>query len=388
MRLTRVVAFVVSALLVSLTLPSAFHGWTGSIALADKSTTLPAVSCQGTWRNVRTPNGGDTNGLLGVSAVSATDAWAVGYASASAEARGIIQHWDGVTWTTAVALHHAILNDIDTLGSADAWAVGYDDHEPPSVLIVRWDGTSWVGMSAPTPPNAWLNAVDVIGRDDVWAVGAYSQGSGYRPLTLHWDGSEWRNIPTIAPGDVFLTGVSGLSPDDVWAVGSAFEAPGYKEKPFVIHWDGSGWTERRLPRFAAWVGLLDVVTTSEGTEIIGDVQSLDDTKLLVGRWNGTGWDIEFAPHPVQYAFLAAITAAPNNDLWLAGTAFIPYGQERGFADLDAGGGFAVQGTMTRAHHVELEDISVSPDGDVWVVGHFVSGTNSKWRTFAAHCHVG
>ena len=46
-----------------------------------------------------TPNPGHlSDALSGVSAISATDAWAVGYASSRTGQQPLILHWNGTAW--------------------------------------------------------------------------------------------------------------------------------------------------------------------------------------------------------------------------------------------------------------------------------------------------
>jgi hypothetical protein len=73
-----------------------------------------------------------------------------------------------------------------------AWAVGGagDPEAPSAVAIQRWDGDEWTIAEAPSPGSFVneLRAADASGPSDVWAVGRTSSGSGDAPLVRHYHG--------------------------------------------------------------------------------------------------------------------------------------------------------------------------------------------------------
>jgi hypothetical protein len=98
-----------------------------------------------------------------VSAASRGDGWAVG-----SEGTGsfLIAHWDGKKWSrlnsgiSALAPISAMLSDVVAVTPTDAWAVGRYSYQnqvntwgPPEVLglIEHWDGSTWTLMDAPRP---------------------------------------------------------------------------------------------------------------------------------------------------------------------------------------------------------------------------------------------
>jgi hypothetical protein len=79
------------------------------------------------WRRVASPNPGGSardNRLMGLTAVSATSAWAVG----SAAGRTLVLHWNGRVWrhepTPNPTLEPDILLGVDASSGTNVWAVG------------------------------------------------------------------------------------------------------------------------------------------------------------------------------------------------------------------------------------------------------------------------
>ena len=108
------------------------------------------------WSKVTSSNPSPTVVLNGVSATSATNAWAVGnYCGSSCSTdRTLIVHWNGTSWSTVTSLnpssHNNSLNGVSATSATNAWAVGNycvsDCGSNPSTyktLILHWNGTSW-----------------------------------------------------------------------------------------------------------------------------------------------------------------------------------------------------------------------------------------------------
>ena len=91
------------------------------------------------------------NTLRGVSADSGGDAWAVGYYQrhfTGAPANPLIVHWNGTTWTRSPSPHPSstqnVLSGVSAVSGSDAWAVGdYNNNGAIDVLILHWNGTTW-----------------------------------------------------------------------------------------------------------------------------------------------------------------------------------------------------------------------------------------------------
>src|SRR5262249_13548150 len=79
-----------------------------------------------------TPAASSLNGgFVGVSASSATNAWAVGFRFGGLANRTLTEHWNGRSWKQVKSLnpggvgHEAELLSVSVLSRNNAWAVGY-----------------------------------------------------------------------------------------------------------------------------------------------------------------------------------------------------------------------------------------------------------------------
>jgi len=133
-----------------------------------------------------------TSTIRAVAAISANDAWAVGFGSG-----GLVEHWDGTAWRH-VQTPLANFFGIGAISSDDIWTVGQVGISPRRTFAMHWDGLSWTTVNTPSPGRGInaniLNAVEGVASNDVWAVGI-----GQQALTLHWDGRRWKRVPN--PGE-------------------------------------------------------------------------------------------------------------------------------------------------------------------------------------------
>lgn len=140
-----------------------------------------------TWSMVSSPYiaTSNTNELLGVTAISSNDVWAVGYANQNSRGQngqGLIQHWDGVRWSlvnSPIAGYATDLYAVSATSSSDVWTVGYIwSPTLVSPITEHWDGTRWTVVTPPDPSKAAELFGSAVVSGTVWAVGAYSATSG------------------------------------------------------------------------------------------------------------------------------------------------------------------------------------------------------------------
>jgi hypothetical protein len=160
--------------------------------------------------------------------------WAVGYAQPNTSpgyAQALVERWDGNTWqiVSGPALPQgalgASLNGVTALSQTDAWAVGEyiaSDHTIRA-LALHWNGSAWTVANS---PDTWgtLSSVAAHGAHDVRAVGRSISGDGNQQaaLILQWDGSAWRSITPPMPSgstDSNLNGVTADASGAFWAIG-------------------------------------------------------------------------------------------------------------------------------------------------------------------------
>src|SRR5262249_19248287 len=146
------------------------------------------------------------------------------------------------------------LNGVTATSASNAWAVGLSVvNRVDRTLIMRLQGGAWhlvtsPNAGAPDQDNR-LNAVRATSAQDAWAVGFVRSSMTNLPLPLPWDGLSWQPVDT--PGlpagrDAVLTGVGASSPRDVWAVGSISQGDG-PDHALILHWNGTSWKRMTVP---------------------------------------------------------------------------------------------------------------------------------------------
>ncbi len=155
------------------------------------------------WARVTTPT---ISGYLdAVSAQSANDIWAVGSYGPDLK-KSLVLHWNGTAWTrqpspspsSTGAEPFNKLKGVTALSPTDAWAVGYygritQQGAVGKPLILHWNGTSWTQTAAPSfGADSGLDSVDALSPTDAWATGGVFQNKAIgNTLILHWNGTSW-----------------------------------------------------------------------------------------------------------------------------------------------------------------------------------------------------
>jgi hypothetical protein len=260
------------------------------------------------WTVVNSPNvsGANQDILRGAAAASSKDIWAVGRSKASdAVKRTLIEHWTGSSWKIVTSPNFNSEGDgldaVTAISSSNAWAVGSATlNGTPQALTEHWDGTRWSVVSAPSPGTGgtypagtllWSTAAS--GSSDVWAVGQYFDGTAIRTLTLHWNGSAWTQIstPDVGSGENQLRGIVALSPTNAWAVGWTNVSGTYQT--LVEHWDGTSWSV--VPSADAPMGdsYLKGIASISGSDIWAGAYSATGGvyQTLTEHWDGISWSV-------------------------------------------------------------------------------------------------
>jgi len=223
------------------------------------------------WTQVPSPSpSSDFSDLAGVHAESANDAWAVGDFDNNGVDQTLILHWNGTNWQQVTSPSPGVTGSNDELfgvtatSASDAWAVG--NVETPTgnetSLILHWNGFQWTRKASPHPgTTSPLLAVDASSPTNAWAVGDTSTGGLSQALALHWNGTKWTRVMTPSPpnpaaGDS-LRSVAVPSATNAWAVEGVNG---------IEHWDGSTWTTVTTPQPpGATTALAGIASTSAGS---------------------------------------------------------------------------------------------------------------------------
>jgi len=286
------------------------------------------------WNSVTAPDvpTASANYLDGVTCVSDSDCWAVGFFFYGNVARSMIQHWDGTSWTVTDSPNSAIdrnnyLGDIACVSTSDCWAVGQTGDTldlARQALTMHWDGTAW-SIVAPSPGDTSqaletaFECVSCISTSDCWAVG-YSLGQDYQALVEHWNGTIWVVMPAPPQEKSILYGVACTSTSDCTAVGVQWTTPltgSALYQTLVEHWDGSSWSAVTSPNTASdQDNILSSVSCSTPSDCWAVGSSNNYGQALLEHWDGTSWSMASSPQTGN--ILNAVTCLPSSECWAAG----------------------------------------------------------------------
>jgi len=227
-----------------------------------------------TWGSNTIPANYLSYTLAGVSAVSSSNVVSVGKVYSGGANYAVALKYNGSTWSALTIDRPGAsswLNGVSTGSGGDTWAVGYTLQSGYRPLFEHYNGTSaFTKVQDPFPfvsgsTDTRLTAVSVLSSSDAWAVGYYVSSNSARPITVHYTGGNWGYVttptPTLPPGittyDSKLYGVKVIASDDVWAVGyySYMNGQTLVTLPFAMHWDGSSWdtSEQPLPLLGGYL---------------------------------------------------------------------------------------------------------------------------------------
>ncbi len=372
------------------------------------SPTATPVPCS-TWRIIPSPDGTKypDNTLSAVSALSTTDAWAVGGNFAQGGTVGpvvsLIERWDGTSWQVVANPGPDFLSGVAAVSATDVWAVGdqWIMTDPSTAgyktLTLHWNGTQWsiVPSANPSSSGNILNSVVAIAANDVWAVGNYSASGAQLPLVERWDGTAWQVVTTPALPGVTESNLSNAAripgTQQLWAVGYTLKGPrpAY-EQPLVERWDGAAWQVIKGPALpnGSLGGKLNGVAALSATDAwaVGEYYGSDHiTRILNAHWDGTSWQV--ASSPDAWGSLASVAAAGARDVRAVGHIAIGDGANQ-HPLIERWDGTTWQTATVPAlpSGTISGSLSIATDGagNYWVVGSSMSATGN-YHTLTLHC---
>jgi hypothetical protein len=266
------------------------------------------------WTMVSAPQ---TRYLSGVRCTSGSDCWTA----------GAIEHWDGSSWTVNGAPDPVF--SLSCVSASDCWAAGYHFGNG-TTAIDHWDGTAWATVTSPggvpRPYYNYLNDVTCVSASDCWAVGWYGTASGTtQALIEHWDGSVWTVVSanTGAAPDYELYGVACASASNCWTVGGyAADNTTAPYQTLIEHWDGTSWAVVTSPNTSTTQhNMLKGVTCASELDCwaVG-WHDLTPEQTLIEHWDGSSWSLVDSPNvnTVQWNNLYRVTCASVGDCWAVG----------------------------------------------------------------------
>jgi len=307
---------------------------------ASESMPLVSGAQSNDWSIVSSPNTGATqhNALRGVTCVSASECWAVGYYLSDNAAQTLIERWDGTSWSivsspNTSATQSNFLLGVTCMSASECWAVGYyyNDNVISQTLIERWDGTSWAIVSSPntsTTDYNSLSGVTCVSASECWAVGYYFTGDNFVDQTLieRWDGTSWSIVssPNTSTTEAnVLLGLTCVSASECWGVGYYYGLDDLISQTLIERWDGTSWTIVNSPNTNTRSNVLLGVTCGSASDCwaVGDYAFTGSVlQTLIERWDGTSWEIVSSPNTstTQSNLLYSVTCGPASDCWAVG----------------------------------------------------------------------
>jgi hypothetical protein len=296
------------------------------------------------WSRVTSPGVlTGTGQLTAITAVSASDAWAVGYvpAAGSGLGRSLLLHWNGKAWSQVTSpgpVAGGLLWAVTATAKA-GWAVGYVNTNPDAPLccagtplVLRLSGTKWARVSTKLGDGAYLNGVAVTGTGTAlatggptamvvggtarlaggswkWdkpdpapgyldsiaagpggtalAVGANEYTAPFPAVGLRWNGKAWQKVTVSAPGLAQLSAVAFAPGGTAWAAG--FYSSGGTLRPLVMRWNGKAWIRATSPGTRETLRGLAFSASNYGWAVGGTAATSNSDKTVILHWNGKAW---------------------------------------------------------------------------------------------------
>jgi hypothetical protein len=265
------------------------------------------------WTPARLPGiAGRYTALEGITCLSSAFCVTVGaYTTPGPSATPLADIWSGGKWTktTPPAPPGTTLGVLLAVSCASATfcvaSGAYNTSKGSGGLIDLWNGKTWSTMAAAEPrghTGDFLTGVSCRPSKTCFVVGSAFAGSGLVSIAETLNGTHWALTPvpwpkgTVSPG---LSGVSCVAANRCVAVGNINQnvfAAGNHGKVGAATWNGKAWTVSPTPTPAKNVAsLFNAVTCLSATSCvavgqIGPAGTTNGTGLS-GFWNGSSWRV-------------------------------------------------------------------------------------------------
>ncbi len=293
----------------------------------------------------------DGSDLSGVAAISPTDAWAVGnaYSNNDTELQTLIEHWNGASWAIVKSpspTNGAQLFALTALSATDMWAVGIYGNNlgrtlSAHTLIEHWNGTAWTVVQSPNPGSGlnYLESITAVSANDIWAAGFSSGGQTVlgmqKTLIEHWDGTSWKVVQSVSPGSNgnTLSAITAISANNVWAVGNTNDGSPGTDNALIEHWNGKSWSNVAGQNPGKQSNYLNAIVARSSHDIwaVGSFNSAfndQQAQPMIEHWNGTAWSTVISPNiGTINTSLVGIGLVPHSpNIWAVGSG-ATYGAE-------------------------------------------------------------
>jgi hypothetical protein len=259
--------------------------------------------------------------LNAVSAISASNVWAVGQSSGTL----LLDHYNGSSWSQSTlpsgpcSVFEADCNLTGVSGASASNVIAIGDGTIPTssgwqleTLAYHYNGSAWSQLTVPASiPYSAFEHIQTFSATDAWAVGTAPDATdtGSVVAAVNWNGSTWTQVatPLDTTANLTVNAISGDSASDIWVVGETATRgyTGGTRTSVLLHYNGSTWSQVTVPDSS---GLLDVdaVSTTDAWAIAADGSVLN--------WNGSAWSVVTT---LELSNDAAIAALSPTDVWVA-----------------------------------------------------------------------
>jgi hypothetical protein len=278
------------------------------------------------WEGIQSPT---NKSLHAVAFTSPNDGWAVGY-------ENTILHWDGTNWShyppPEININpkpkNIMFDDIKFSNSNDGWISGaWESNNDMRGVILHWDGLSWQYTEEKTNfinSSNCLCSIEIISQQDVWIVGS-TFGDSEMPIApiIHWNGTNWSDIQNVVEVDGSLHIVKAISKDDIWFGGEenikySNKFSQWYSRGYLLHWNGLQWNKIELPERWNDETIISRFTRIPKSQVLLTLFVTSSKNIIVGgnvqaQWNGKVWsDIKV---PRKDLLIFDIELNPNGRLF-------------------------------------------------------------------------
>jgi hypothetical protein len=295
------------------------------------TTAIRSATC-GRWAHVKTAVvKGKQLSFSQITALSPTNAWAVGASNANGNLQPVIEHWNGRLWSLSPAKPvpgGGSLTTVAAISASDIWVAGDSTiYGGPgsSTIAEHWNGSRWQLITTPhvyTGGAPMIASLVAINSTSVWAVGSIdNSGSYYQPFSERWNGSKWTMafMPNKGRRGVAISGAAEAG-GSIWAVGGTspiFESPG---KAAIEVRSGGRWRMAPTPTYA---GVTLTSASALGPSNVWAVGETGNTKswgYFAAHWNGKVWTVSspLPKGPLPASTLSSVAMLSPTSGWAVG----------------------------------------------------------------------
>jgi hypothetical protein len=228
------------------------------------------------WSVVPGPSVNTASELKAVTAISTSDVWTVGEKVNSYDVnQTLIEHWNGTQWSIVPSpnvknTYDNVLEGVTAVSTSNVWTVGYYD-EPSNgsfyTLTEHWNGTSWSIVPSPNVPGTnddQLLGVASLSACGVAAVGIYIIPGVAYTLVERWNGTSWSivpspNVSSASGSELFSVAIAAKNA--AWTVGNWYNS-NFQNQTLIEQWDGTQLSIVSSPNVGSQDALIAVAANS------------------------------------------------------------------------------------------------------------------------------